>query len=196
MPRKTRKPARRNAALEGVKYERALAGFQEELIRPVTLKSLQKWVSEAATDRTKFLHDTVWGTIRWETSVGRSLGPTLASGFRIEHWYHELNWAIQGDGTPVDLSRWVQAPDPSVWDMRDAEGFHQVGYMFRAQRPRVNSVLIAFADRQPWDSPFHLHLKSTYRSILPARQDFWMGEADYAVLDETKVLGVPVRVFG
>lgn len=193
MPRKVRK--RKSSELEQGKRARALASIQAELIRPLTLKGLNRWVAEAVTDRTRFLTDTVFGTIRWQKSIGRPLGATLASGFRVEHGYLEMNWAIKSDGTTQDLSKWIHAPEPSVWDMPDSEDHHQVGYMFWAQRPWINSVVVGFADKQPWDSPLHLRMMATYRRIVPDRQDFWMSEARFAVLDETKIVEAPLRVF-
>jgi len=157
---------------------------------------LDNWISQAIADRTKFMTDTVWGAIRWQKSIGRSLGPTLASGFRVEHRYLEMNWAIQADGTPKDLSKWVQSSEPSVWDMPDDDDHHQVGYMCRARRPWVNEVTVRFSDKQPWDSPLYIHIRSRYRSIVPAEQRFWMGEVNYVVLDESKIVEVPIRVFG
>jgi hypothetical protein len=35
-----------------------------------------------------------------------------------------------------------------------------------------------------------------YRSIVPAEQHFLMGEANYVVLDESKIVEVPIRTFG
>lgn len=177
-------------------HERQLRSLKGELVRPPTMARLDEWISGAIDDRTKFMTDTVWGTIRWEKSVGRSLGPTLASGFRVEHWYLEMNWAVRADGTPKSLSKWVQAAGPSVWDMPDDGDHHQVGYMCRAQRPWLNEVIVRFSDKEPWDSPLYVRVSSTYRSIVPAEQRFRMGEANHVVLDESKIVKVPIRVFG
>ena len=173
-----------------------LRSLKGELVRPPSMERITKWISQAVNDRTKFMTDTVWGIIRWEKSVGRSLGPTLASGFRIEHWYLEMNWAVRADGTPKDLSKWVRGAEPSAWDMPDDAGHHQVGYMFRAQRPWVNEVIVRFSDTTPWDSPLYVRLRSTHRAIVPPEQYFTMGEANHAVLDETRIVEVRVRAFG
>ena len=173
-----------------------LRSLEGELVRPPTMALLDNWVSQAISDRTKFMTDTIWGTIRWQKSLGRSFGPTLASGFRVEHWYLEMNWAIRADGTVKDLSKWVRSAEPSVWDIPDNDDHHQVGYMCRAQRPWVNEVIVRFSDKESWDSPLSVRISSTYRSIVPAKQSFWMGEANYVVLDESKIVEVPIRVFG
>ena len=173
-----------------------LQSLKRVLVRPPTMGRLDNWVSQAIDDRTKFMTDTIWGTIRWKKSLGRSLGPTLASGFRVEQWYLEMNWAVGADGTPKNLSKWVQASEPSVWDMLDDDDHHQVGYMCRAQPPWLNDVSVRFSDKEAWDSPLSVRVSSTYRSIAPAQQRFWMRGGNYVVLDDTQIVEVPIRVFG
>ena len=182
--------------LDPATRERQLRSLEGELVRPPTMARLDNWISQAIDDRTKFMTDTIWGTIRWQKSLGRSLGPTLASGFRVEHRYLEMNWAIRADGTVKDLSKWVQSAEPSVWDIPDDDDHHQVGYMCRAQRPWVNEIALRFSDKEPWDSPLYVRVSSTYRSIVPTEQRFWMGESNYVVLDESQIVEVPIRVFG
>ncbi|HYK42452.1 MAG TPA: hypothetical protein VE007_08685 [Thermoanaerobaculia bacterium] len=194
--RASRPHKKRKSPGGSARFDRLLAGLSTEVLQPPTMKGLKSWVSEAARDRTLFITDTVWGTIRWKKWVGRSLGPTLASGFLVEHFFHEIRGNDLGGGVVQDTSRWVKGPAPSVWDMPDDAEHHQVGYMFWVKRPWVNAVTISFAEKQPWGSQLSAFVRTRVRVIVPDRQDFWLGDATFAVLDETTVIDVPVRVFG
>jgi hypothetical protein len=177
-------------------HEGELKSLQELLVQPVTLPRLEDWISHAIDDRTKFMEDTVWGTIRWPKSVGRSLGPTLASGFLVQHSFLEMNWAVRADGTPQNLSKWVLSSEPSLWDMPGDDEHYQVCYMCRAKRPWLNAVFVRFSDKQSWDSPLFIRIRSTYRSLVAPKPYFTMGEANHAVLEDATIVEVPVRVFG
>jgi len=159
------------------------------------MDTVEKWVSNNAAVRSPFLQDRVFGKIRWKKSIGRSLGPTLASGFRGEDWFHYLNWAVGPDGVPVDIGKWVQSQDPYFWDMPDDGEFFQVGYGFWGVRPWVNAVLLDFAHHQPWDSHLAARVRRSFRRIVHAEQDFYFGSAVYAVLDDATIEEVPIRFF-
>lgn len=178
--------------------ERELRSLMGELVRPPTMARLENWISQAVDDRTKFMTDTIWGAIRWQKSLGRSLGPTLASGFRVEHSFHERkDGGVRPDGIIIDNSKWIQLPAPTVWDMPDNDDdHHQVSYMCWAKRPWVNAVAVHFSDEQPWNSPLYVRLSSTFKSIVPPDQKFWMLEANHVILDECGIVEVPIRFFG
>ena len=193
--------AKKTIARSGNKFgpaarKRELAGLAKVLKGPLTIKRFHEWASAAVGIRESILQDRVFGTIRWKKSIGRSLGPTLASGFRAEHWYHELNWRVTAGGIPEDIGKWVQGPEPDLWDMPDDGGLFQVGYAFWAVRPWTNAVILRFRETQPWDSPLKARARRTFRSIVPQEQDFWMGDAKFAVLAETTIVEVPIRYFG
>lgn len=174
---------------------RALASLSDLLRAPLTMGRLSSWVASDVSVHEPFLKDHVFGKIRWKKSIGRSLGPTLASGFRGEVWFHYLNWAIGPDGIPVDIGKWVQEPEPYFWDLPDDGDLFQVGYGFWGVRPWVNAVILEFAGNQPWDSPLQARMRRTYRRIVPEEQDFYFGSADYAVLDDATIEEVPIRFF-
>jgi hypothetical protein len=181
--------------LDQAARERELASLGNVLKGPLTMDTLKNWVSENAGVRSPFLQDRVFGKIRWKKSIGRSLGPTLASGFRGEDWFHYLNWAVGPDGVPVDIGKWVQSQEPTFWDMPDDGEFFQVGYGFWGVRPWVNALLLDFAHHQPWDSPLVARVRRGYRRIVPAEQDFYFGSAIYGVLDDATIEEVPIRFF-
>ena len=85
--------------------QHALASLGDLLKSSLTVEKLKGWVSESVPIRSPFLQDRVFGKIRWKKSIGRSLGPTLSSGFRAENWFHYLNWAVGADGVPVDIGK-------------------------------------------------------------------------------------------
>ena len=172
-----------------------LRGLQAELVRPPTKEWLRSWTAKAADLRAPLLKDTIWGTIRWKKSIGRSLGPTLASGFQVEHWYLAMNWGERGDGSVKDLSKWVQSAEPpSLWDLPDDGDYHQVGYLCYGARALHNAVIVRFS-KQSWDPPGRVHMKTTRREIRPTRQEFLLSETDFVVLYETTVVEVPIRMF-
>ncbi len=175
--------------------QHALASLGDLLKGHLTVEKLKGWASESVGIRSPFLQDRVFGKIRWKKSIGRSLGPTLSSGFRAENWFHYLNWAVGPDGVPVDIGKWVQAPEPTFWDMPDDEDFFQVGYGFWGVRPWVNALLLDFAHHQPWDSPLTARVRSSYRLIVPQEQDFYFGAAQYGVLADATLEEVPIRRF-
>ena len=175
--------------------ERELASLGDVIRGPLTMDRLNGWASESVSVRSPFLQDRVFGKIRWKKSIGRSLGPTLASGFRAENWFHYLNWAVGPDGIPVDIGKWVQAPEPYFWDMPDDGDFFQVGYGFWGVRPWVNALMLDFAHHQPWDSPLAARVRKGYRRIVPQEQDFYFGAAQYGVLDDATLEEVPIRRF-
>ena len=192
-----RKPGPKKDPAGDARFARVLAGLRTELEHPVTMGGLKSWISDAVIDRTSFMTDTVWGTIRWKKSVGRSLGSTLASGFRVRHFFHEIRGSDLGGGIVKDESRWVEGPAPSVWDMPDDAENHNVGYMFWVKRPWINAVTVNLAEKQAWGSALRARASTTVRTVVRDRQDFWMDSATtFAVLDETTVVQVPVRVFG
>lgn len=176
-------------------YTRALASLSDLVKGPFTTDRFSEWSAAHASVSSHFLRDRYFGKIRWKKSIGRSLGPTLASGFRGEDWFHYLNWEVGPDGVPIDIGKWVQVEPPTFWDMPDDGDFYQVGYGGWAVRPWVNAILIDFAHHQPWDSPLQVRVRRTYRLILPNEQDFYFGTADYAVLADATLEEVPIRFF-
>lgn len=182
-------------SLDPADHARELKSLGDVLKGPVTMGSLSAWASERIDVRNPYLQDRVFGKIRWKKTIGRSLGPTLASGFRGENWFHYLNWAIGPDGIPVDIGKWVQTPEPFFWDLPDDGDFFQVSYSFWGVRPWINALLLDFAHHQPWDSPLAARVSSSFRRIVPAEQDFYFGSAVYGVLADATLEQVPLRVF-
>jgi hypothetical protein len=172
---------------------RDLKSFGREFLRPPSTESFEKWI-RAGTDRTSFFTDTLWGTIRWRKSIGRSLGPTLASGFRIEHWYEFLNWKIGPGGEPINISEWIELPTPSSWDLAEEGGEYRVNYLSRIVRGFPNVVKITFAEHQPWDTPLAARIRSSRRRII-APDPFIVRDAKFVVLEDARVEEVPVRFF-
>jgi hypothetical protein len=175
--------------------ERELLALGDIIRGPLTIDALHAWVSESAGVRSPYLQDRVFGKIRWRKQIGRSLGPTLASGFQGENWYHYLNWAVGPNGVPVDIGKWVQSPGPDFWDLPDDGAFFQVGYGYWGVRPWINELHLQFAAHQPWDSPLAARVRRTYRRIVPAEQSFYFGSAAYGVLADATVEAVPIRFF-
>ena len=129
--------------------------------------------------------------------VDRPLAGTDAFGrLSGRTWYHALNWRVGADGVPEDISRWTRVEDPDLWDMPDDGDLYQVGVACWGVRPWVNAVLVSFAENQPWDSPLQSKLRTTFRSVMPAEQDFWMGDANFVVLDATTVVESRIRLLG
>jgi hypothetical protein len=172
---------------------RELKSFGRELIHPPSTERFQKWIA-AGADRTSFFTDTLWGSIRWRKSIGRSLGPTLASGFKIEHWCQYLNWKVGPDGVPINISKWVELPTPSSWDLAEEGGEYRVNYVSHIVRGFPNVVRIAFAADQPWDTPLAVRIRSTHRRII-APDPFIVTEAKFVVLEDARVEEVPLRLF-
>ncbi len=86
--------------------EQALQGLAETLRGSLTTEGLRDWAYADEKVRSRLLEGRIFGIIRWPTTIGRSLGQTLASGFRIVHRYHELDWELGAGGQPVDIGRW------------------------------------------------------------------------------------------
>ena len=175
--------------------ERGLPDLAELLKEPLTFDRLKSWVAADVSLHEPFLKDRVFGKIRWKKAIGRSLGPTLASGFAGAVLCHYLNWRVGPDGVPEFIGKWVQVtPEPDFWDLPDDGDFFQVGYGFWGVRPWMNRVILDFAEKQPWDSPLQLRVRRTVRRIISV-PDFYFGEAHYAVLEDATVVEVPIRYF-
>src|SRR5262245_50487511 len=97
--------------------ERAFTSLADTLRRSLTTERLEEWSHVDEDLRASILDGRIFGTIQWPKAVGRSLGPSLSSGFSVDHAYHELNWEIGPDGQPADISRWKAGSPPGLWDL-------------------------------------------------------------------------------
>jgi len=107
-----------------------------------------------------------------------------------------LDWRVGPDGVPEDLGMWVQSSPPDLWGMPYVSDFFQVGYVCWGVRPWVNAVILHLSKTQTWDSPLQLRMRTTYRTIVPVEQNFWLGSAKFVVLDPTTVVETPSTFFG
>jgi hypothetical protein len=176
--------------------DQALQSLADVLRGPLTVERLREWSHEDDERRTSLLDGRIFGSIRWPKSVGRSLGPTLASGFEIRHDYHELNWELGPGGQPVETSRWRNGASPSLWDLPDEVEHYQVGFACWGVRPWENRVEVRLADAQPWDTRFELEARRSYRLVMPAVQVVVMGGAKYGILDPVTVEERAILTFG
>src|SRR5882724_6039938 len=81
---------------------------------------LTNWVGDIA-DRRVFTAGTVWGSIRWTKGLGRSIGPTLASGFNIQHFGLTSVWLIGVNGKIIHKGGWTHIDDVGAWDLPEDE---------------------------------------------------------------------------
>jgi hypothetical protein len=190
----SRKPGPPDQPIDPSAYARALSSLGDLVRGPLTVDRFSNWAAANASVSSHFLQDRYFGKIRWQKSIGRSLGPTLASGFRGEDWFHYLNWEDTG-GEPIDIGKWKQVEPPSFWDLPDDGDFFQVSYGGWGVRPWVNAVLLGFAEHQPWDSPLQARMRRGYRVIVDDQIPFYFGASEYVFLPDATIVEVPIRVF-
>jgi len=173
----------------------ALASLGKVLQHPPSMETLSRWVG-AGIDRGSILKHTIWGNIRWPKSIGRSLGPTLASGFTIEHWFNYINGVAVGPGVVEDQSKWIRGVAPSVWDVPDSGDDYHVSFQCDAA-VFPNVIAVNFAEHQPWNSNVQVRLRSTVRQIVaPAdEQPFEVDLDTFIVLGDFTVVEAPIRRF-
>jgi hypothetical protein len=176
--------------------ERTFLSLADALRGPLTVERMTDWAHADEALRTTLLDGRIFGTIRWKQSVGRSLGATLASGFRIDHAYHELNWVVGADGQPHDVSRWKQGSEAGIWDRADDEGYFEVGFACWGVKPWENRVEVRISDTQPWDTRLQLEVRNSYRVVVPAVQVVVLAGKSFAVLEPATVEAIPIRRFG
>ena len=176
--------------------ERALQSLGETLRGSLTVEGLRDWAYADDEVRSRLLEGRIFGTIRWPVAVGRSLGPTLASGFQVTHRYHELNWELGPGGKPVETSRWRDGSPPSLWDRPGDDDEYEVGFACWGVKPWENSVRVQLSDSQPWDTRLQLELRESFRVVVPELQVIVLVGASFAVLDPITVEERPIQRFG
>lgn len=181
---------------DGETRDHALQSLAETLRGSLTTEGLRDWAHTDEGFRSRLLEGRIFGTIRWLTDVGRPLGQSLASGFRIVHRYHELNWELGPGGQPVETSRWRDGSPPSLWDRPGDDDHYEVGFACWGVNPWENSVRIQLSDSQPWDTPLQVELRNSFRVVLPELQVIVLAGSSYAVLDPVTVEERPIRRFG
>ena len=172
-----------------------LASLGQELLHPPSMKAFSRWAA-AGIDRVSLLKHTIWGNIRWPKSIGRSLGPTLASGFTVAHWFDYINGVVVGPGVVEDQSKWVRGDAPSVWDVPDAGDEYVVSFQcYAAGFPNV--IAVDFAEHQAWDNNSQVRLRSTARRIIGPddEQPFMVDPDKHFVLSDFTIVEVPIRRF-
>jgi hypothetical protein len=159
------------------------------------MKAFARWAA-AGIDRVSVLKHTIWGNIRWPKSIGRSLGPTLASGFSVVHWFDYINGVVVAPGVVEDQSKWLKDDPPSVWDSPDSGDEYVVSFQcYAAAFPNV--IAVDFAEHQAWDTNLKVRLRSTARQIIgpDGEQPFMVDPDKYIVLGDFTVVEVPIRQF-
>lgn len=182
--------------MDGDIRERALQSLGEALRGSLTVEGLREWAHTDEEVRSRLLEGRIFGTIRWPVAVGRSLGPSLASGFQIAHRYRELNWELGPGGQPVETSRWRDGSPASLWDRPGDDDEYEVGFACWGVKPWENSVRVQLSDSQPWDTRFQLELRNSFRVVVPELQVIVLAGASFAVLDPITVEERPIRRFG
>jgi len=159
------------------------------------MEAFSRWAA-AGIDRVSLLKHTIWGNIRWPKSIGRSLGPTLASGFTVVHWFDYINGVVVAPGVVEDQSKWVRGDVPSVWDMPDAGDHYHVSFQCDAA-VFPNVIAVDFAEHQAWDNNLQIRLRSTTRQIVGPddEQPFMVDPDRYIVLSDFTIVEVPIRRF-
>jgi hypothetical protein len=175
--------------------EQALQRLAETLRGSLTTEGLREWTYADPETRGELLNGRIFGTIRWSTSVGRPLGPSLAAGFRIVHRYHELDWKVTAGGQTIDTGQWCDGSPPSLWDRPGDEDHYEVGFVCWGRNPWENSVRVELVEDEPWDTPLQLELQSTFRVVVPELQVIVLSDAPFAVLDPVTVEERPIRRF-
>jgi len=170
-----------------------LKSLGDALIHPPSMDTLSTWVA-AGTDRISFLTNTIWGNVRWPKAIGRSLGPTLASGFTVEHWYNKIDAVVIAPGVIEDRSKWIRVDPPSVWDVPQDGDEYRVSFMCYASA-LPNAIRVQFAEHQAWDSPLQVRLRAIDRQIVSTQHPFVLGDAKYIVLEDCTLVEVPIRHF-
>ncbi len=181
---------------DGETRDRALQSLAERLRGSLTTEGLRDWAHADEDIRSRLLEGRIFGSIRWPTDIGRSLGQSLASGFRIVHRYHELDWELGPGGQPVEISRWRDGSPPNLWDRPGDDDQYEVGFSCWGVKPWENSVRIQLSDGQPWDTRLQLELRNSFRVVVPELQVIVLGGSSYAVLEPITVEERPIRRFG
>ncbi len=176
--------------------EQALRSLAETMRGSLTTEGLRDWAYADEEVRPGLLEGRIFGIIRWPTTIGRSLGQTLASGFRIVHRYHELDWELGPGGQPVDIGRWRDGSPPSLWDRPGDDDHYEVGFMCWGVKPWENSVRIQLSESQPWDTRLQLELRSNFRVVVPELQVVVLAGASFAVLEPVTVEERSIQRFG
>ena len=202
MPKSGRRSARKGSLQErggGGRLDEsrasALASLGQQLLHPLSMEAFARWAA-AGIDRVSLLKHTIWGNIRWPKSIGRSLGPTLASGFTVEHWYDYINGVVVGPGVVEDQSKWLRGIAPSVWDVPDAGDHYHVSFQCDAA-VFPNLITVNFAEHQAWDTNLQVRLRATTRQIIGPddEQPFMVDPDKYIVLGDFTIVEVSVRRF-
>jgi hypothetical protein len=113
--------------------------------------NLLGWLADDRTPR-KLLEGTVFGKIVWAKHHGRSAGPSLASGFRIQHEAARIDATSTGKGF-VAPGGWETIDDVISYDLDDdSSGNYQVGFGCQVVPIRSNRVSVEFATDVGWSS--------------------------------------------
>ena len=80
--------------------------------------------------REGFLAYSVWGTIRWDRSLGRPAGASMASGFVVTHDAYWKTFLLTANGI-LEKAAWFAQGDVALYDLPDDGDSHRVGFSCR-----------------------------------------------------------------
>jgi hypothetical protein len=171
---------------------RELMSLQHELKTPLTQERLAAWVGQSI-QRRALVAGTVWGTIRWEKSLGRPIGAYLADGFTVAHRYYFWTLVVDQGGLVKQVGKWEQLPPPSLYDLPDAGDEYRVGITSpHVQQFFWNCIEVRLAPHVHWEISASVDLRTAgYKRVEPTEQCFSrLEKGSHTVLPDFKVLHV------
>jgi hypothetical protein len=180
-----RAETRINEAAE--RLDRAGAGLMSVFEFPITRDRVRGWLDERVADRKAAFGNTLWGTIRWDKSLGRPSTPRLADAFRFHHAYLWIE-AAATQGEPISEKDWYPLPPPRAWDGPHDEQSYRVSVLVRAMPGLANRFWPEMRTDVEWEPKFPAWA-GTRRSLrwpsaMVPYGDFFIFTDDILVLDE------------
>jgi hypothetical protein len=178
----------RTATADPASHLDQLESLQKTVMRPINRTVLDGWLN-GSSERLNFLRDSVWGSIRWSRSIGRSTGATLAAGFSLRLQSYNVAYVGTSDG-PVQQTTWVDLPSPSLWDAAsDDDATYVVNYFgyYAQNNGLVFGNVLSFFLVGGWTHPLE---SSPIGYLLPHPLGYSFGSYDGQpiVLDEATVV--------
>lgn len=185
--------------LDRAALERHGESLREIVSGSTSSDALHDWIGGEA-DREHILANTIWGTIHWDKDLGRSAGPSLASGFDIEHFYWFETFVVTAGGGILEHKAWIPIADVAVWDLVEEADEYRVGFMCHyvlSTPPFYNKLKVELARNQHWTgaSP----IASGPRVIRPSEQIVEYPDGQIIALEfevTTAIVVVPVGIGG
>lgn len=170
----------------------AAADLPSLLRGPLTLDHVRHWIAGGVGDiRTSLFGTSVWGTIRWDRTLGRPSTARLADAFSFDHWYLWIT-VIDTGNEPIVKEAWIKQPEPRVWDGPHDDESYRVSFMMRAVPTLVNRFWPAMRPHVQWDPPFPPWSSTRRVLVWPesmlAAGNFTVDRDDVLVFDEYQVI--------